>query len=94
MQQHESGKGMGKGRNYAGCLIFVTDEQFSKICSDTSYSIPTNRIQSIRLVKIGNFSYQACGGTHIRVTSELQDLEIIKIKAKCISLKVYYSIKE
>lgn len=74
--------------------IFVTQEQFSKICSDTSYSIPMNKIQSIRLVKIGNFSYQACGGTHIRATSELQGLEIIKIKAKGISLKVYYSIKE
>lgn len=74
--------------------IFVTDEQFSKICSDTSYNIATNRVQSIRLVKIGDFAYQACGGTHIRETSELQGLEIIKIKAKGTSLKVCYSIKD
>lgn len=74
--------------------IFVTDEQFSKMCSDTSYNMPTNRVQPIRLVKIGSFSYQACGGTHIRATTELQGLEIIKIKVKGTSLKVYYSIKD
>lgn len=74
--------------------LFVTDEQFREICPDTSYSIPTNRRQSIRLVKIGNFSYQACGGTHIRSTSELKSLEIVKIKAKGSSLKVYYSMEE
>lgn len=74
--------------------MFVTDEQFRKIGLDTPYAIPTNGVQSIRLVKIGDFSYQACGGTHIRSTSELQGLEIMKIKVKGTSLKVYYSIKE
>ena len=74
--------------------MFVTEEQFREISSDTAYSLPKSGIQSIRLVKIGNFSYQACGGTHVKATSELQGLEIIKIKVKGNSLKVYYSIKE
>lgn len=70
--------------------IFVTEEQFRAICPDPAYAISATRTQSIRLVKIGNFSYQPCGGLHVKTTSELQGLEIIKLKTKTTSTKIYY----
>lgn len=72
----------------------VTEEQFREICPDATQNIPKDRMQSIKLVRIGGFPYQACGGTHVQTTSELHGLEITKIKVKNSSLKVYYAIQE
>ena len=74
--------------------IFVTEAQFRAACPDTPYAIPTTQTQSMRLVKIGSFSYQPCGGMHVMTTSQLRGLEITKVKTKNTSMKVYYSIKE
>lgn len=85
-------------REIAACInqnqqvqaVFVTEEQFRAICPDPAYAISAARTQSIRLVRIGNFSYQPCGGLHVSTTSELQGLEIIKLKMKATSAKIYY----
>jgi alanyl-tRNA synthetase len=85
-------------REIAACInqnrqvqaVFVTEEQFRTICPDSANAIPAARTQSIRLVKIGNFSYQPCGGLHVSTTLELQGLEITKFKMKTTSAKIYY----
>jgi Ser-tRNA(Ala) deacylase AlaX len=68
----------------------VTAEQLPALFPSLSYSIPPGQL--VRLVKIGSFDYSPCGGTHINSSSELNDLQIIKFKAKGNSLKIYYSL--
>jgi alanyl-tRNA synthetase len=72
--------------------LFVTEAQFRELCPDLAYEVSKNRGQAIRLIKIGDFAYQPCGGTHVKETSELLGLDILKIKAKDRSLKIYYTL--
>jgi misacylated tRNA(Ala) deacylase len=39
-------------------------------------------VKEIRLVKIGNIDEQACGGTHVKETAELEGVVLDKIKSK------------
>ena len=39
-------------------------------------------IDEIRVVEIENFDQQACGGTHVKNTSEVGHIEIIKAENK------------
>ncbi len=39
-------------------------------------------VKEIRTVKIGNFDLQACAGTHVANTSEIGELELIKMENK------------
>jgi len=71
--------------------MFIGSDKLSEICPDISYKIPTN--QSVRIVSIGNFQYQPCGGTHVNTTSELKKLEITKFKMKDKAFKIYYTMR-
>jgi len=54
--------------------------------------IQTQNDQPIRMVRIGEFPFAACGGTHVKNTQELQGLFVSKIKVKNNSLKIYYGV--
>ncbi len=45
-----------------------------------------------RLVAIGTFKPQPCGGTHLRSTGELIDLEVKRVRLKKGALKASYKL--
>ncbi|MFH1770241.1 MAG: alanyl-tRNA editing protein AlaXM [archaeon] len=53
------------------------------------------QIDTLRIVEIGNFDTQADGGTHVKNTSEIGELEILKIDNKGKNnRRLYYQLKE
>lgn len=71
--------------------MFIDRDKLSEICPDLSYHIKANEL--IRVVRIGSFRYQPCGGTHVDTTSELHGLEVTKFKINKGTIKVSYIIK-
>lgn len=67
--------------------IIVHPEQFKTLCPGASY----NGTRPIRLVKIGDFAQQPCGGTHVKSTGIVSSLVATKQKAKASSLKISYN---
>jgi misacylated tRNA(Ala) deacylase len=52
------------------------------------------QVDELRIVKIGEFDTQADGGTHVKNTSEVGELEIIKLENKgATNRRLYYTIK-
>ncbi|MBS0185613.1 MAG: hypothetical protein JSS34_04645 [Proteobacteria bacterium] len=70
--------------------MHIKSSQLSEICPDLPFKIPES--SSVRLVSIGEYPYQPCGGTHVKGTSCLKGLSITKMKIKNMTLKVYYTI--
>ncbi|HQS83575.1 MAG TPA: alanyl-tRNA editing protein [Alphaproteobacteria bacterium] len=68
----------------------IASEDLPKLVPTFPYCVPAH--SSIRIVSIGDFSYQPCGGTHVKTTSELQGLTITKVKIKNKTLKINYTL--
>jgi misacylated tRNA(Ala) deacylase len=52
-------------------------------------------IKEIRVVKIGNADTQACGGTHVKNTSEIKAIKIVNAENKGKSnRRIYYSLEQ
>ncbi len=49
---------------------------------------------SVRLVQLGDYVPQPCGGTHVQKMSDLSELKIISVKVKSNALKIRYSCGE
>ena len=77
-------------QNFAVTNEYITYDEIASKCPNLPYAIPQKQL--IRLVKIGLFNYQPCGGTHIQSLSELKGLQITKQKEKSDSIKIHYSI--
>lgn len=73
-------------------VIQVTGDQATALCHDTPYI--TRGEHLVRLVQIGDFPYDACGGTHIKSVTELHGLAIMQAKVKQGRLKVKYDIQQ
>lgn len=71
--------------------MFVTNDQLTQICPALPYEVPKN--QFIRVVRLGNFGYQPCGGTHVATLSELKECNLTKFKIKNDMLKIYYTME-
>ena len=70
--------------------MFITSDKLSEICPNLPYSIPAS--ESVRIVSFGDFVYQPCGGTHVKDSSELKGLQLVKSRVKGNLLKVNYII--
>lgn len=57
---------------------------------ELSYSIPKD--QPLRVIRIGEFPFSPCGGTHVKSLLELAGLKITKYKIKKNTMKIYYEI--
>lgn len=69
----------------------VRGDQIAELCPNLPYTIPID--QDVRLIKIGEFGYSPCGGTHVKSLQELDHIEITKHKIKGNSMKIYYSVR-
>lgn len=73
------------------CLISmdqVSGDKLQVLCPNITYSVPSD--QPIRLIRIGDFPFSPCGGTHVKSLKEINDLEITKCKIKKNVMKIYY----
>ena len=77
--------------NYPIETLEIAHNKLSQFCPNLSYTIPNK--SAIRIMRIGEFPYQLCGGTHVKSLFELKGLEVIKFKIKGNILKIYYDIK-
>lgn len=64
-------------------------EDLKTLCPDLPYEIPVAK--DVRIMRIGDFPYQPCGGTHIKSISELNGLHATKQKAKARKIKINYT---
>ena len=56
-------------------------------------AFPPN-VETLRIVSIGDFDTQADGGTHVRNTSEVGELELVKLENKgATNRRIYYTLK-
>lgn len=69
-------------------IILVDANEVSKLCPDLPYITPPHA--TIKLMAIGDFPYQPCGGTHVKSTQDLRGLEVLKFKIKKDTLRVSY----
>lgn len=70
--------------------LFIAGEQLSKYCPDLPFSIPEG--EKIRLIRIGNYPFQPCGGTHLDNLSNIKSIILTKYKIKKGHLKISYGI--
>jgi len=68
----------------------IEGSQIEEVCGKLPYKVPVT--ESIRVVRIGNFSWSPCGGTHAKSLHEIKGLRITKSKAKPNAVKYYYEI--
>jgi len=68
----------------------ISSQSFQEQCPNMTYSIPSD--QPIRVMRIGDFPFSPCGGTHVTSLKELEGLEISKFKIKNNILKIYYHL--
>lgn len=71
------------------CELSVDQQSADKMKTPSSH-IPDD--QPIRTVRIGDFPFSPCGGTHVRSLKELQGFNVTKLKSKNNMLKIYYQI--
>lgn len=69
----------------------VTGDKLQKLCPNLPYSAPKD--QPIRVVRIGEFPFSPCGGTHVKGLKELRGLQITNHKIKKNTMKIYYDIQ-
>jgi len=70
----------------------ITGDKVQELCPTLTYTIPKD--QPIRVIRIGDFPFSPCGGTHVKSLSELKGLNLIKYKIKKNTMKVYYDIEK
>lgn len=74
-------------KQYSIAAIIVSPEQFQQLCPGSSFC---NSNLPIRLVCIGEFPYQPCGGTHVKNIQELSGLIATMQKIKSNTLRITY----
>lgn len=75
------------------CLLSyhqVSGPQLREVCPNIPYAIPSDQL--MRIIRIGDFPFSPCGGTHVKSLKEIEGLEITKYKIKNKSLKINYHI--
>lgn len=78
-------------KDYCIETLEISNDKLLQFCPNINYAIPNK--PSIRVMRIGEFPYQPCGGTHIKQLSELNGLTVTKYKVKSNTLKIYYDIQ-
>lgn len=68
----------------------VSKDKLKILCPNFTYSIPYD--QHIRVVRIGDFPFSPCGGTHVKSLKELKGLETMKCKIKKGVMKINYGL--
>ncbi len=63
-------------------------DKLQTLCPNLPYNVP--RDKPIRLMRIGDFPFSPCGGTHVKSLKELGGLEVTKVKIKQNIMKIYY----
>lgn len=71
-------------------LLIISADKLAQYCPSLPYSIPSE--QEIRLIRIGDYSFQPCGGTHLQYLNELKNVRLIKCNIKNERLKIKYEI--
>jgi len=69
----------------------VPSDQLKEVCPDLPYTIQSEG--PIRLIRIGDFPFSPCSGTHLKSLKELEGITITKSKIKDRVLKVNYDVK-
>ncbi|MCL9685388.1 alanine--tRNA ligase-related protein [Legionella maioricensis] len=69
---------------------FISGNELSKYCPNLPYSIPAE--EQVRLIRIGDYPFQPCGGTHLLNLNELKIVRLIKAKIKQDRLKISYDL--
>lgn len=75
------------------CLITrdqVVGDKVKELCPNLKFNVPQDQI--IRIVRIGDFPFSPCGGTHVKSLKELNGLKIARIKIKNKTMKINYGI--
>lgn len=70
----------------------ITGDKLYELCPHITYRLPKD--QPIRVIRIGEFPFSPCGGTHVNSLKELKGLKITNHKIKKSNLKIYYEIQE
>jgi len=83
-------------QNLPVTVQFLSREEALKIPSVVKLSKGLSEsIQIIRIISIGGFDQQACGGCHVRNTSEIKGIKIIKTDNKGKNnRRVYYTLRD
>jgi alanyl-tRNA synthetase len=68
----------------------VSPDQLKSLCPTLTFEPPQDQL--CRIVRMGDFPFSPCGGTHVQRTGELKGLVATRFKAKNGSLKVYYEL--
>ena len=76
--------------NHQTKIFAINPISFEKQFYKLPYAIPGNK--DFRVMQIGGFLPVPCGGTHLRVTSEIGKIEITKIKAKNDITRISYGV--
>ena len=69
---------------------FISGNELSQYCPNLPYSIPAE--DQIRLIRIEDYPFQPCGGTHLLNLNELKTVQLIKAKIKQDRLKISYDL--
>jgi len=69
----------------------VSGDKVKELCPNLKFTIPQD--QTVRIVRIGDFSFSPCGGTHLKSLLELKGLAITRIKIKNRTMKINYDIQ-
>jgi Ser-tRNA(Ala) deacylase AlaX len=77
-------------KNCLTSVALVSGDKLKELCPNITYSIPSG--QPIRIVRIGDFSFSPCGGTHVKSLKELKGMKITKYKIKKDVIKINYGI--
>jgi Ser-tRNA(Ala) deacylase AlaX len=68
----------------------VVGDKIKELCPNLKFNIPQDQV--IRIVRIGDFPFSPCGGTHVKSLKELKGLKITRIKIKNRTMKINYCI--
>lgn len=77
--------------DYSISMDQIAGNKVKELCSTLKFSIPHDQL--VRIVRIGDFPFSPCGGTHVKSLQELKDLEITRIKIKNNTMKINYGIR-
>lgn len=77
--------------NYSISMDQIVGDKVKELCSNLKFSIPNDQL--VRIVRIGDFPFSPCGGTHVKSLQELKGLEITRIKIKNNTMKINYDIR-
>lgn len=78
------------GKDCPISIGYLEEEQGRNTCPNLAYRAAPD--QATRVIRIGDFPFSACGGTHIKSLSALRGLKVIKGKIKKDLMKISYTL--